>query len=155
MDFITDHKMDEKDIMFVVRHYRSGCFSTDKGWRRLGIDVRGRWWRLRVAAAVVATIVLSATAAVLYRHYTIADRVEPVMTLDEGVTDKDAIKVIDFENTPLTEVVERIRVTYGVEVLNVPENAESYRLSLHYEGTAEDLVDTINDILYTDMEVER
>ena len=147
--------MDEKEIMFVARHYRKECFSVEKGWRRLGIGVASKWWRLRVAAAVAATIVLSATAAVIYRHYATLEPVESVATNEVQQTEIPAVKVIDFENTPLTEVVERIRETYGVEVRNVPENADSYRLSLHYEGTAEDLVDTINDILYTEMEVER
>lgn len=141
--------------MFIVRHYRKGCFSVEKGWRRLGIGVTSKWWRLRVAAAVAATIVLSATAAVLYRHYATLEPTETITVTEEQTAEVPVIKVIDFENTSLTEVVERIRETYGVEVTNVPENADSYRLSLHYEGTAEDLVDTINDILYTEMEVER
>ena len=147
--------MDEKEIMFVARHYRKGCFSVEKGWRRLGIGITSKWWWLRVAAAVAATIVLSATAAVIYRHYATLAPTESVAANEVQPTEIPVVKVIDFENTPLTEVVERIRETYGVEVRNVPENADSYRLSLHYEGTAEDLVDTINDILYTEMEVER
>ncbi len=37
---------------------------------------------------------------------------------------------------------------------NIPENADDYMLSLHYEGNALDLIDTINVILGTSMEIE-
>lgn len=64
------------------------------------------------------------------------------------------VKVIDFENTPLPEVVERIKEVYGVDVSGVPADAAGYRLSLHYQGEADDLISVINDILGTDMKIE-
>ena len=66
----------------------------------------------------------------------------------------EPVKVVDFENAPLPVVVERIREVYGVEVDGLPENADDYVLSLHYEGTPVDLVDTINDLLSTEMTVK-
>ena len=63
------------------------------------------------------------------------------------------VRVIDFEEAPLTDVVEKIREVYGVEVVGLPANPGQYTLSLHYEGSAIDLVETINDILDTDMTV--
>ena len=66
----------------------------------------------------------------------------------------ETVRVVDFENAPLPVVVERIREVYGVEVSGLPQDADDYVLSLHYEGTPVDLVDTINDILGTEMTVE-
>ena len=37
-------------------------------------------------------------------------------------TDKDVVKAIDFENTPLTVVVEKINETYNVKVTGLPES---------------------------------
>ncbi len=65
------------------------------------------------------------------------------------------VKVIDFENTPLPLVVAGIEEAYGVEVGNLPDNSDELRLSLHYEGHAVDLVETINSILGTQLTVEQ
>ena len=51
-------------------------------------------------------------------------------------------------------VVDRIREVYGVEVVNLPDNADNYRLSLHYEGNPMELVETINDILDINMTIK-
>lgn len=67
---------------------------------------------------------------------------------------KEVVKVIDFENTPLPVVVDKIEEVYGVEVTGLPENAEEYRLSLHYEGNPVELVETINDILDIKMAIK-
>lgn len=146
--------MDEKDITFVARRYRKGRFSVNAGWRRLGIVGSQSWRYMRVAAAVAAMVVLTATAALIYHQYAW----EPTETVVEQPAERqgiDVVKVIDFENTPLTFVVEKIEEVYGVEVTNVPDNADEYNLSLHYEGNAVDLVMTINDILGTQMQVEQ
>ena len=44
-----------------------------------------------------------------------------------------------------------IEKVYGVKLGNVPD--DDIRLSLSYEGTAADLVDTINDLLGTEIEI--
>lgn len=138
--------MEEKDIKFIARHYRKGRFSVEKGWRKLNIRPVSIWRRMRVAAAVAAVIVLSATAAVIYNHYT---------PQTEQSAPVEIVRVIDFENTPLPTVIAEIREVYGVEIDNVPENAAEYNLSLRYEGNAVDLVATINDILETQMTVKQ
>ena len=63
------------------------------------------------------------------------------------------IKVIDFENASLSDVVKKIEEVYNVKVENLPGNDKVYRLSLHYEGTPTDLIGVINDILNTQMTV--
>lgn len=145
--------MDSKDIDFVARHYRKGLFSVQAGWRRVGIGTAVRVRRFRIAAAMAAAmVILSGTAAIIYRNSRVEDvqeqsvPVRPVGTLDE-------VKVIDFEDASLTDVVSKIESTYDVKVGDLPESPEGYRLSLHYEGTPVDLIATINDILGTQMTV--
>lgn len=70
------------------------------------------------------------------------------------VVPESAVRAIDFENTPLPTVISEIREVYGVELTGIPDNAVDYRLSLHYEGSAEDLIATINEILDTKMAVK-
>lgn len=38
--------------------------------------------------------------------------------------------------------------------MNIPDNADSFKLTLHYEGNADDLVETINDILGTEIAIK-
>lgn len=145
---------DEKEISFVAKHYRKGSFYVDKAWASLGILSPSKWRGLRVAAAIAVAVVLSATAAIIYNHYEpSAARSETENTV-EALSPREVVRVIDFEEATLPVVVEKIREVYGVEIVNLPEKADEYRLSLRYEGTAEDLLTTINDLLGTELKIE-
>lgn len=144
----------DKDIRFIARHYRKGLFAVEPALRRIK-GTKGLWWtRTRIAAACTAAAILTATAAV-FIHNGYFSTIEPAMPETEQNTlpAAEIVRVIDFEEAPLTRVVAKIREVYGVEVTDLPENPDSYVLSLHYEGSAIDLVETINDILDTDMKV--
>ena len=144
--------MEDKGIGFVARHYREGMFSVKDGWRRLGIGMSVRMRRYRIAAAVSAVVVLSASAAIIYHEYRGESEPQHVQTV-QTVNTMAEFKVIDFENAPLPEVVKKIESVYGVKVMGMPESPEHYELSLHYEGTPTDLISTINEILGTQMTV--
>lgn len=144
--------MKSKEIDYIARRYRKGYFSPDSGWRRLRIAPVPHWKRYRVAAAVAATIVLSATAALIYQEYKTVN--VPQQTVETTVASSLAeVRVIDFENASLIDVVRKIEEVYGVKVENLPEQGDEYELSLHYEGTPTDLISVINDILGTQMTV--
>lgn len=147
---------ENKEIKFIARHYRKGLFEVEPALRRIHPTIR-RWWTpARIAAVSAIVVVMSATAAIIVRNTYFKDEITPqqqVKTTEAPVV--AIIRVIDFEETPLPLVVEKIKETYGVEVIGVPENAEDYKLSLHYEGSAADLLDTINDILETEMQVKK
>ena len=143
--------MKNKEIDFIARRYRKGRFSPDAGWHRLGIAPVSIW-RRRVAAVVVATVILSATATILYREYRLDDIPQQTVP-SETVSPLAEVKVIDFENAPLPDVINKIESVYGVKVKGVPASPEGYVLSLHYEGTPTDLISVINDILETKMTV--
>lgn len=144
--------MDDKEIGFVARHYREGLFSVKDGWRRLGLGMSVRMRRYRIAAAVSAVVVLSASAAIIYHEYRAGSVPEKTETM-QTVNPMAEVKVIDFENAPLPEVIGQIETVYGIRVEGVPESPEHYELSLHYEGTPTDLISTINEILGTQMTV--
>ncbi len=147
-----ENTMENKEIDFVARHYRKGRFAADAGWRRLGIVRMSLWKRYRAAAAVAATVILSATATILYKEYHVDDVPQQTISV-ENAGPLTQVKVIDFENAPLPEIVRQIETVYGVKVEGVPASPEKYLLSLHYEGTPADLISVINSILETEMTV--
>lgn len=145
--------MKNQEIDFIAHRYKKGKFSTDAGWRHLGIAPVSIWRRYnRVAAAIAATVILSATATVLYREYGM-DNVPQQSIPVETISPMAKVRVIDFENAPLPEVVKKIETVYSVKVEGIPASTEGYELSLHYEGTPTDLISVINDILGTEMSV--
>ncbi len=144
--------MKNKELDFIARRYKKGRFSPDAGWHRLGIAPVSLWRRYRVAAAVAATVILSATAAIVYKEYRL-DEVPQQTAPVKNTSPLKEVKVIDFENAPLPDVVKKIETVYGVKVEGVPASTKEYVLSLHYEGTPTDLISVINDILETEMTV--
>lgn len=144
--------MDNNEIDFIARRYRKGLFSPEAGWRQLGIAPPTRWRRYRIAAAVSAVVILSATAAILYREYRADDAPQPDVSAITA-SPMAEVRVIDFENAPLPDVITKIESVYGVKVENIPQSPEKYILSLHYEGTPDNLIAVINDILETRMTV--
>ncbi|MDO4319451.1 MAG: DUF4974 domain-containing protein [Bacteroidales bacterium] len=144
--------MENEEIDFISVHYRKGRFAVDQGWKRLGVPSVSLWKRYRVAAAIAAAVVISATAAVVYHEYHTGEvPQQTVRTATQGAMAE--VKVIDFENASLSDVVRKIETIYNVKVENLPEEGNDYVLSLHYEGTPADLIDVINDILGTQMTV--
>lgn len=144
-------KIDEKNIEWVARHYRKGAFDASRAWRRLAVKP-ARWWtRGKVAAAAAVAAILVATAAVV----TWRQAPEPVGTSAmEQTAAADVLvvkKVLDFEQTPLAEVIDEIEKTYDVEIENIPSGVDTVKFSLHYEGTAPDLVNALNEALGAEM----
>lgn len=147
--------MYQDEIQYIASHYKEGRFNTSEALRRIRPNSAGWWTATRVAAAIAVLVVISATAAIFVHENYFTPEPRTVEQQSPVAVDSNAVKVIDFEEASLPVVVDKIKEVYGVKVVNVPENAENYKLSLHYEGTAADLIETINDILGTDMEIEQ
>jgi hypothetical protein len=144
----------DKNIDYVAKHFREGRFSVDNGWKRLGIEQQPRRrFRLGAAAAIAAVVVITATAAFVYNSYNKQPPTDVETTAPTVDRPEMAVKVIDFEDTPLPTVVSHINEVYGVEVGNLPDSAGEYHLSLHYEGNALDLITTINELLDVNLTV--
>lgn len=140
--------MKQHDIDFVARHYRKDAFNISQGWRRLALTSHGSWRRMRVAAAVSVLLALGATATIILTRPA-QKPVETEITVEtpSAASLLTVVRAIDFDDAPLTDVVNEIYNVYGVEIGNLPENAAALRLSLHYEGNVEDLIASINEIL--------
>ncbi len=144
----------DEEIDFIARHYRRGAFASRSALERIMPGRMSRLRTVRIAAAAALLIAAGTAAALLITHSSSTDRAAETVPQDAPTAVADDIKVIDFESTPLTVVADKIREVYGVSVRNLPDDAGDITLSLHYEGSAADLVDTINEILSTQMTIE-
>ena len=103
MDKIKDN------IGFVARHYRRGAFSARTAWSRMALAPVPLWRRLKVAASIAAILALAVSAAVVIRHQTVDIRQETQTEIPATASEATAqIKTIDFDNVPLTTVLDRI-----------------------------------------------
>ena len=149
-----DKKFDES-MRFVARHYRPGIFDASKAWRRMGIGTHLRRPSRRIAAAVAAAIVLTASACFftfIYPHIdTPAPAAQPVHEAPVPKADTSVVRRIEFADASLAEVAAEIRRVYGVRITNLPDT--DTRLTLSYEGSATDLITTINILLDSDIQL--
>lgn len=146
----------DREIDFVAKNYKSGIFNAKDALRKIKPANREIWSRQRIAVASCIIVVFSATAALLIRNTYYSEKTVETENTQSPALPLEAIsKVIDFDDTPLPIVIDQINIVYDVEIGNIPANAEDYRLSLHYEGNVIDLVDSINEILGTNLEIEK
>lgn len=148
----------EDSMAFVVSHYDDDAFSTRKAWIKLFAPYY-KMRRKRFAAAAATVCVVMAASAFIYQ---LTRQAAP------GLHEKDKTEMpaaqpqpkgrdysvrLEFTDAPLKEVVAEIEKVYGVRIKNVPDYSE--RLTISYEGTAEDLIESINEITGASMTVER
>lgn len=153
--------MDHKDIDFVARHYRRGLFDANRAWKAFGLRRSGIFRRWQIAASVAVLVAFGAVAAVvIVTRPDIAPQPQPATrqhvptTIQAPAAHINESIAIDFDDAPLSDVVVRIEKAYGVTVENVPSDAADQHLTLHFEGNAADLIDTINALLGTEMTVQ-
>ena len=144
----------DKDIDFIAKHYRKGLFSVESALIKVR-GIRKKIWTFPKIAAVSSIIIaIGATAAILITNSYNSHDVETKGNIIEKTSPALVSRIIDFDDTPLPIVVEKINKVYDVDVINLPVNADDYYLSLHYEGNAKELVETINEILGTEMKIK-
>ena len=155
----------KRSLDFVVRFYRPNLFRPD-GWF---IAPPLPFWRRHAVAVAVIGVALAAAAAIttyvalrpqtpekIEMETSTPEVVEPDPVLTEEapvIEEAPAVKKIEFDNASLSEVVNAIEETYGVKVAGSTGNQPP--LTLSYEGNAEDLVSTINDLLGTNLRIEK
>lgn len=61
---------------------------------------------------------------------------------------------LEFDDMPLSMVVKEIEKAYNVKISGLPADSDIH-LTLSYEGNAYELIDTINQILDTNLKVEQ
>lgn len=146
---------ENKEIKYIAKYYRKGLFAVEPALRRIRGTKQAWWTRSRIAAACIGATILTASAAFFVHHnYFATSPTDMEQTDPYSIPASEIVRAIDFEDAPLPTVVAKIKEVYGVDVVNLPANASDYSLSLHYEGSALDLIVTINDILDTEMTIQ-
>ncbi len=140
----------EESERFVAQHYERGRFDQASAWKRMGLgSSKSHRWRFAAAASVLAAITVSACIYYMksYQPMPIAADTETTQTTKTTKPTTATVKseVIEFNDAPLVDVVAKIEEVYGVHIDNVPN--EEYFVTMRYEGTATDLVNTINETL--------
>ena len=152
----TNEEKFEDSMRFVVAHFEKGVFIRHKAWDKIMEKNRFNWRRM-LAAASIACAILAASAFIytslspsLHKDAGIIDNIEtdPSLTVDGSVSTAK----LEFKDAPLSDVVREIETTYGVSISGLPENEPT--LTLSYEGSASELVETINDVLNTSLVIE-
>lgn len=152
---------DNRNMDFVARHYRKGAFAVRPALSRMGMLRRWRWTPVKVAAVSAFAVVMTATAAIMINKVYFASPAEdvphavpvPAAVSVPGALDMSRVMVIDFDDASLAQVVSEIGEVYGVEIEGLPDDMDSYRLTLHFEGNVKELVECINEILGTKMRI--
>lgn len=149
-------KFDE-DSGFIARHFKEDAYRPVYSF---GISDSFKNRRRRVSrwvAASVAAIALTATAVVMsYQLRTDNNAIEPAVVSLPGAAEvdrSDEIIRLEFNDAPLSEVDDGVEDAYGVTLTNVPEG--DLRLTLSYEGNAKDFIETVNELLGTDIRIEK
>ncbi len=152
---MTDKDKTEESLRFVTRHFEDDMLLPRQGWRLFSITHHISSLRHKVAAACISVAVLAASASIYYltsRPDTTApvDNVN-VQPTETALAPEQRIERIEFHDAPLKDVASEIERVYDVKINNVP--AGDIRLTISYEGTAADAVETINDLLGTNLTV--
>ncbi|MDE7346739.1 MAG: DUF4974 domain-containing protein [Muribaculaceae bacterium] len=150
---MTEKKEFEESIRFVARNFRNGALLPYSGWKRFRQTHRISTYRSKISAASIVAVVLAASASLYYSYTTNKDTQEPVsIQISESQDiEKEKTEKIYFKDTPLKDVVVEIERVYDISIINVPQ--EEMRITISYEGTASDLIETINDLMNTSLKI--
>lgn len=152
--------MKRDSIDFVARYYRKDSFNPAKSLKELEISPVRRFRWLRIAACVTGIAAVGVSAMILIsrsetpRADVKAEEKNKIEAGAEKVVEPE-IHVIDLEDTPLAKVIETIEQTYHVAVTNRPEDRGELRLTLHFTGSADELIESINEIYDLELKVTK
>ena len=145
-----------REISFIAKHYKTGLFNAESALSKIKPIERKVWSLQRIAIAACIVVAISATAALLLHNTYYSEKPQEIENIQSPVVPVETTSnVIDFDDTPLTIVINEINLVYNVEIYNIPANPENYRLSLHYEGNVIDLIESINEILGINLEIKK
>lgn len=150
---MTEKKVIDQKFEFVISHFKDGTLLPNEGWSRFKLTHRISSLKHYVAAASVVAIVLAASASLYYFYRPNTDseseKIQLVTTEETKTTAKNKIEKIEFHDASLKEVIAEIERVYNVKITNIPE--EDIRVTISYEGTAQDVVETLNELLNTNL----
>ena len=143
-------KQFRESVDFVSHYYRRDAFIAHRRFvRHTGL------WGGRGVAGAPAGCVLAASAPFLYVKVHEANNIPETVVDGNHEPTREVlaeVKRIEFADTPLDSVATRIEEVYGVKV-HGRNSTDTMRLTLSYEGTAQDLVEAINLALDTHLSI--
>ena len=153
---MKENNKTEESLRFVTRHFEEDTLLPRTGWQQFSVSHHiSSSLRRNVAAACIGAVVFAAAASIYYFNTRpdIPATVEKVnvQPTETAVAPEMRIERIEFHDAPLKDVVAEIERIYGVTIGNVPD--KDMRLTISYEGTAQDVVETINDLLNLNLTV--
>ncbi len=153
---MTENEKSKTDFQFVVHHFKEGTLLPQKGWQRFKLLHHISTFKRNIAAASIAAVVLAASASIYYISTADSDS-ETSTTITNIGSEQSAsssevrIAKIQFQNAHLSEVVAEIERVYDVTISNLPK--EDIKVTISYEGSAEDVVETINELFDTQLTI--
>ena len=139
---------DDKELGFVLRHYRENAFNADEALKKIGRPVRSI--RPRWVAAAASLLCLVAFASVLVWRTASPSSVTTTATSPAAttVTTGQPAASFHFDDTPLPEVLSQLGEHYGVQM-------EATSTTKHLTGDfAADSLDTIIRMIEEVLDVE-
>lgn len=139
-----------ESVKFVADNFRPDLFPLPS---YLKPSLSKRWL---TAAAVAGTLVCAAAIGIVVSRHSSESRPEPApqeMQVQEKVTAEPQKKKIQFNDAPLPEVVKAIEEEYQVKIDG--DTSTDQRLTLRYDGTAEELLEIINEQLSTKLTIKK
>lgn len=166
----------DSEVELVARHWKQDAFEPEQAMERAGLiestQGTGIWLhrffspgqpgqRRGWTAAASVCVVLVAAAAGLYLGLrpsepvvnTVPTVVETVEPQPVQQPQRMQVKRIEFENASLADVVVAIEQTYNVKLSNVPASSKQ-RITMSYSGTADDVVETLNELFDLHITIE-
>lgn len=152
---MTRNNKMEEDLQFVAHHFKEGALLPSEGWRRFRLTHNLSTFRRHIAAASIAAVVLAATASIYYYSSndtpSQAEESVNIISSEAAVASDTKTAKIEFHNAPLTDVIAEIERVYGVRIIDIPE--DQILVTISYEGTASDVVETINELFDTNLKI--
>ncbi len=152
---MTKNKEMEEDLQFVAHHFKEGTLLPSNGWRKFKLMHQISSFRRQIAAASIAVVVLAASASIYYLSSqdkpSASEESANIVGIETPMPSETKTAKIEFKNAPLTDVVAEIERVYGVRITNIPD--DKIMVTISYEGTASDVVETINDLFDTNLKI--
>ncbi|MBD5356037.1 MAG: DUF4974 domain-containing protein [Bacteroides sp.] len=151
---MANQKKIEDNIQFVARYYRDDMLLPDSGWEQFKATHSLLHSKRNIIAAAVGMAAIAATASLYflstfsYQEVTPTEETStprPTKTIPTSETNQK----IEFHDASLKEVIIEIEKIYNVKITNVPK--EEIKITISYEGTAVDVIETINELFDTDL----
>lgn len=144
----------DEDIQFIAHYYRDDTLLPGSGWKQFISSHNLSHFRRNVAAAAACVVVLVASASIYFisTYHEVAPEEATTPVQSQTIHASEINQKIEFHDASLNEVVAEIERVYSVRVLNVP--TEEIRITISYEGTASDVVETINELFDTNLQIK-